>query len=75
MDKHFQKQLRDYFLIFSAQQGLNEAQLEKLERSLDDFDLTNLEDVKKISEFIIEKKLIDAPEEEVAEAIRKSGLI
>lgn len=74
MDEHLKKELKDYFLIFGAENSISEPDLEKLERVLHEFALKDLEEVKEICEYIITKKLQGLTEDEIFEAVEKSGL-
>lgn len=63
------KELVEFFLIFGAEQGLSEIDIEKLQRILHQLDPKNMKEVQDFSSYIVQNNLLDEPEEVVMEKL------
>ncbi len=74
MDENQKKELKEFFLLFAAENSISEPEMEKLERVIHQFEVKNTEDVKEFCEYIIKKNLQSLTEDEIMEAVEKTGL-
>ncbi len=74
MDENLKQELKNYFLLFAAENSITEPEMEKLERVIHQFEIKNLEEVKEFCEYLIKKNLQNLTEDEIMEAVEKTGL-
>ncbi len=65
--------LKEFFLIFGAEQSLSEAEVEKLERVLHEIQPKSLASIRKLSKKIVEAG-IEKPEDELVDLLKKNDL-
>ena len=69
------KELFEYFLEFGAENGLDEAHVEKMERVLHTLKPKSMASVKKICKDIVKHGLIDLPEDEIIDYLKESKIV
>jgi hypothetical protein len=65
------KELLAFFEEFAAENSLDEAHLEKLERILHVLKPESMKQVKEICDYILQHKLQDLPEDEIIDDLRE----
>ncbi len=72
MTKIDPEKLREFLVIFGAENGLNEAKEEKIERILVKIEHPSMTKVKRVCELLVKNHWIELPEEEIFEKLREA---
>lgn len=75
MEEKFKKELKDFFLLFSARNSLSEVEMEKIERVIHSLAPKKTEDVEDICEYIVREKIWNQPEEDIVELLKKRKIL
>jgi len=73
--KNNKKELFEFFLEFGAENSLDEAHVEKIERILHMLKPNSMATVKKICKAVIKHELQDLPEDEIIDYLKESKLV
>jgi hypothetical protein len=71
---NFQDQLDKFFLFFGAEQSLSEPDVEKLQHIVRQTEAKTIDQAEKVCRYVVEQKMMDWPEDEIVDAIRKAEL-